>query len=45
MGNVIIISAFDGVKMTSKVVINKRKVRQQGLTSDDFTGPTVGYIK
>ena len=37
----IIATEFDGVKMISKVVFNKRELQTQGLTSDDFSGPTV----
>ncbi|KAK2174283.1 hypothetical protein NP493_813g01010 [Ridgeia piscesae] len=35
------VAGFDGVEIKSRIVFNKRQVKNAGLTSDNFSGPTV----
>ena len=34
---------FDGIEVHSCVVFNTRDVKTAGLTSEDFSGPTVSF--
>ena len=38
-----VFTEFDGIEIRSRVVFNKREVQSTGLTSDDFSGPTVSF--
>lgn len=35
------VTEFDGVEMVSRVIFNKRQIKAQALTSEDFSGPTI----
>ncbi len=37
----VLFSEFDRIQAKSRIVFNKRKLKSAGLTSDDFSGPTV----
>ena len=38
---IVVCIGFDGVEIKSRIVFNKRQVKNAGLTSDNFSGPTV----
>ena len=40
-----VFSEFDGIEIRSRVQFNKREQKSAGLTSDDFSGPTVSFQK